>query len=67
METRTQEELAMMSKEELEVLVLHLQDEVSKMMASLSTARDLKDMFYEKAERLEQRFTVLMNLLDTWK
>lgn len=67
METRTQEELALMSKEELEVMVLHLQDEVIKMTASLSTARELKDMFYDKAERLEQRFTVLMNLLDTWK
>ena len=67
METRTQEELALMSKEELEVMVLHLQDEVSKIEAELSASRSIKDMFYDKAERLEQRFTVLMNLLNTWK
>lgn len=36
MEKKTREELALMSKEELEAVVLHLQDEVSEVEASLT-------------------------------
>lgn len=66
MEKKTREEIAQMSKEELEGMVMNLQDEVINANAALSAARDMKDIFYDKAKMMEVRMEVMMKLLKSW-
>ena len=66
MEKKTREEIAQMSKEELEGMVMNLQDEVNNANAALSAARDMKDIFYDKAKMMEVRLEVMMKLLKSW-
>lgn len=66
MEKKTREEIAQMSKEELEGMVMNLQDEVNNANAALSAARDMKDIFYDKAKMMEVRMEVMMKLLKSW-
>ena len=66
MEKKTREEIAQMSKEELEGMVMNLQDEVNNANAALSAARDMKDIFYDKAKMMEMRMEVMMKLLKSW-
>lgn len=66
MEKKTREEIAQMSKEELEGMVMNLQDEVNNANAALSVAREMKDLFYDKAKMMEMRMEVMMKLLKSW-
>lgn len=66
MEKKTREELALMSKEELEVVVLHLQDEISEVEVSLTASREMKDLFYDKMRAMEVKMKILMQLLKSW-
>lgn len=66
MEKKTREELALMGKEELEAVVLHLQDEVEEVEASLTVSREMKDLFYDKMRAMEVRLEILMQLLKSW-
>lgn len=67
MEAKTREELALMGKEELEALVLHLQDEVACNEATIKAAREMKDMFYDRATLMESRLTLIQQLLMSWE
>lgn len=66
MEKKTREELALMGKEKLEAVVLHLQDEVEEVEASLTASREMKDLFYDKMRAMEVRLEILMQLLKSW-
>lgn len=66
MEAKSKEELALMGKEELEALALHLQDEVQSVEAALKSSRELKDMFYDRATLMEQRISLMLQLLKSW-
>ena len=66
MEKKTREELALMGKEELEAVVLHLQDEVDELEASLTASREMKNLFYNKMRAMEVRVEILMQLLKSW-
>lgn len=66
MEKKTREELALMGKEELEALVLHLQDEVEGAESSLEASRELRDMYFNKARAMEGRMDILVQLLKSW-
>lgn len=66
MEKKTIEELALMGKEELEAVVLHLQDEVDEVEASLTASREMKNIFYDKMRAMEVRMEILMQLLKSW-
>lgn len=66
MEKKTREELALMGKEELEAVVLHLQDEVEEVEAFLTASREMKDLFYDKMRAMEVRLEILMQLLKSW-
>jgi hypothetical protein len=66
MEKKTREEIALMSNEELEGMVMNLQDEVHNANAALSVAREMKDLFYDKAKMMEMRMEVMMKLLKSW-
>lgn len=67
MEAKTREELALMGKEELEALVLHLQDEVASLQATIKAAREMKDMFYDRAMLMESRLMLMQQLLKSWE
>lgn len=67
MEAKTREELALMGKEELEAVVLHLQDEVASLQATIKAAREMKNMFYERATLMESRLMLIQQLLKSWE
>lgn len=60
METKNREELAQMSHEELEELVMTLQDDVDR-------ESTLRGFYYNKYRRNEKRFSVLGQMLDMWR
>lgn len=67
MELKTREELTLMSKEELEALVLHLQEEISSLFTAAEGLRETKNMFFERATLMEERLTLLMQMLKSWE
>lgn len=67
MERKTKEDFAQMSKEELEVVAIHLQDRVESLEAAVVSTREVKDMFYNKANMMEARLDILFSLLKNWK
>lgn len=66
MEERTREELAQMSHEELEVLVLHHQDEVKSLRGLLDYQKEMQEHFYGMTKQMEARMEVLLKPLQTW-
>lgn len=60
METKNREELAQMSHEELENLVMTLQDDLDR-------ESTLREFYYGKYRRNEKRFSVLGQMLDMWR
>lgn len=66
MEQKTREEIALMSKEELEVLVLHQQEREQTLEKELTDSDEMRMYYYRKVVEMEARLDVLMNLLKTW-
>ena len=66
MEARTKEQLAGMSHEELEVLVLHHQDEEQGLRALLNHTEEMKMYYFTKLNEMEARMDVLLRLLKSW-
>ena len=63
---RKKEELAQMSHEELEALVLHLQEDNKSLQDKVTQHGDLQLYYYNKAKQLGQRLELLLQLLETW-
>lgn len=66
MEARTKEELTLMGKEKLEVLVLHLQDELQGLRALLNHTEEMRTYYFTKLNEMEARMDVLLRLLKSW-
>lgn len=66
MEKKSREMLALMSKEELEALVLHLQDEVDNVINLNAKAIRFNDELKASLSRMEMRMQILMELLKSW-
>lgn len=63
---RKKEELAQMSHEELEALVLHLQENNKSLQEKVTQHKDLQLYYYNQAKQMEQRLELLLQLLETW-
>lgn len=66
MEKRTREELALMSKEEMEALVMHLQEEAATYKEKWETAAQHRDLFYKQANKMEERINLMQRMLASW-
>lgn len=62
MEAVTKEILAQMSKEELEVRVMHLQETIEE----LRHVEEVKNHFFNIVKEQEEKFNVLRSLLKSW-
>lgn len=66
MEAKTKEQLAGMSHEELEVLVLHQQDEEQGLRAVLNHTEEMRTYYFTRLSEMEARMDVLLKLLKSW-
>lgn len=55
-----------MSHEELEVLVMHHQNEEQGLRALLNHTDEMKMYYYNKLSEMEARMDVLLKLLNSW-
>lgn len=63
---KSKEELALMSSEELQAMVLHLQDEVDHVVNLNAKAVRLNDDLNANLCKMEMRMQILMELLKSW-
>lgn len=63
---KSKEELALMSSEELQAMVLHLQDEVDHVVNLNAKAVRLNDELNASLCKMEMRMQILMELLKSW-
>lgn len=63
---KSKEELALMSSEELQAMVLHLQDEVDHVVNLNAKAVRLNDELNANLCKMEMRMQILMELLKSW-